>query len=248
MKKFNELFMTTKESIIKTSETGIELINNMASKDKTHSAAYYSALKDRLNDFISYIETCNLPILNDDFAYFVEVKTDAITLFMKYIMEYKLIEGSDKKKYINADEYEIIKLPFKLLTIEEYARLNGVTSYVISQCIRRGKLKNIKKIGREWYIPEIEEFAKDNKETVYVWKTSDEKIFDKDYDYLNNYTRATIRQSEKSKMSFNVDLYDSVTGNSEIKELDTKEKQKFEIMLISNDRVKLDNNMIIRIG
>ncbi len=202
-------------------------------------------LKKRLDDFIDYIDICHLPDLGEGFGYFVEVRTDAIVLYIKFVVEYKYISETNKKIFDTSDEYEIINLPFKLLTIEEYAKLNDTTSYVVAQWIRRGKLKNAKKIGREWYIPEIEEITKDTKEAVYMWKTTNEKIFNEEYDNFNRYNKAIIRQSAESKLKFLFILYDDYTGNSEEKLLDTKEKQKIETMLIGNNKVKYTNNLII---
>ena len=245
MKEFKDLFMTKKEDILRIAEDGIKLINEKANSDKVHSSAYYHSLKSRLSDFIEYVNLSHLPELNDEFSYFVEVRTDAIVLYIKYVNEYRLIKETSRREYSTSDEYEIIKLPFKLLSIEEYESLNNTISYVVVQWIRRGKLKNAKKAGREWYISEIEEIVKDNKEAVYRWKTTNEKIFSDEYDYFNKYSKATIVQDSNSKTNYKLILYDDLTGEDKIEELTTNKKQKVETMLIGNENVKYINNLII---
>ena len=160
------------------------------------------------------------------------------------IHEYKDIKGI---AYDVGDEYTLIELPFKLLSIEEYANENNTNIKTVSQWIRRGKIKSARKMGREWYIPEIAEITKTQEKCEYIWN-KDKTQFDDEYANLNSFTEIAIVENKDDKTKFKLSLYDEESGQRKETMCTVKEKEKLEVMLISNNNVEYKDKNILTIA
>ena len=244
---FKEHFITSKKELIDALSERKSVIDDVAKKDKSHSYSYYSAIKDGFDNFVELLSVKALPTLPEPFAYELNITIYSIALKMIEVIdihEYKDIKGI---AYDVGDEYTLIELPFKLLSIEEYANENNTNIKTVSQWIRRGKIKSAKKIGREWYIPEIAEITKPEEKCEYVWN-KDKTQFDDEYTNLSSFTELAIIENKDDKTKFKLSLYDEESGKRKETMCTVKEKEKLEVMLISNNNVEYRDKNILTIA
>ena len=116
--------------------------------------------------------------------------------------------------------------------MEKYASEYGVTTTTVRQWIRRGKIRSAVKMGSEWRIPELAEIRERGYQSAqYSW---DDFLLDlpQEYEFLNEYRKVYLSQNKERK-----DLYDvQLIGKGEMKNLqmNQQEREKFELVLISN--------------
>ena len=130
-------------------------------------------------------------------------------------------------------EFDLVKVSTRLLTVEEYASIYEVSFGKVRQWIRRGKLRSAIKAGSEWRIPELSEITgRGYRRATFHW---DDKLSDvpEEYSYLKEYSWLSIDQNVKDKNLFRVVCLGKDTKSLEMI-METKEREKFELYLISN--------------
>lgn len=244
---FKEYFITSKEELIDALSERKSVIDDVAKKDKSHSYSYYSAIKDGFDNFVELLSAKALPTLPEPFAYELNITIYSIVLKMIEVVDIYEYKDTKEIAYEPGDEYTLIELPFKLLSIEEYAKENNTNIKTVSQWIRRGKIKSARKMGREWYIPEISEITKPQEMCEYVWD-KDKVQFDNEYKNLNDFTEVAIIENKNDKTKFKISLYDEESGKRKETMCTVKEKEKLEVMLISNNNVEYKDKNILTIA
>ena len=64
-----------------------------------------------------------------------------------------------------------------MITVSEFAELHGVQSVTVRQWIRRGKLRAIKKQGRDWLIADLPTYLHGiDKAAEQIWEVMREKL------------------------------------------------------------------------
>ena len=128
----------------------------------------------------------------------------------------------------------------QLLNVEQYANLYGVAQSTVRQWIRRGKIRSAIKAGNEWRIPELAEVnGRGYSHGFYSWDDNLSGLAE-EYKFINDYSSARITQDEENKDLFHIELSSKNLEKMPDMDIDmtTKEKEKFELVLISNPLVK----------
>lgn len=244
---FENHFITSKHELTKVLSERKDEIDIVAKKDKSHSYSYYSAIKDGFDNFVELLNVKALPTLPEPFAYELTITIYSIVLKMIEVVDINENKDTNVIDYEVGDEYSLIELPFKLLSIEEYANENNTNIKTVSQWIRRGKIKSARKMGREWYIPEIAEITKAQERCEYIWN-KDKTQFDDEYANLSSFTEIAIIENKEDKTKFKLSLYDEESGMRKETMCTVKEKEKLEVMLISNNNVEYKDKNILTIA
>mgnify|MGYP002802694782 FL=1 len=148
-------------------------------------------------------------------------------------------EYNEKGHVIQIGQGQILPLiiiPAKNLTVEEYANMYGVGVGTVRQWIRRGKIRNAKKRGREWLIPELTELpGRGYQSGVYEWYEYLEDL-PEEYEFLRKYTVVIINQNRENKKVYEV-TYAAGGVRPEKKEYSEKERERLELFLISHPQI-----------
>jgi len=125
-------------------------------------------------------------------------------------------------------------------TVEQYATIHQVTPTTVRQWIRRGKLRTAQKAGRDWLIPAIaDKPTRGFKSVTYTWDRLPKEI-EETYPFLKGFDCVYIYQDEEQKTRFNCIIgYPGQSNRTKIS-LSLKEREKFELDLISNPTIKVE--------
>ena len=235
--EFRKERFTSKEDILEWIKEARKRIIRKSEKDKKHSAAYYHIYQKMLEEFYVRIKQTKLFNHLEDFWYYMISFSDTgAKLFLCYADK---CEFDDKGRVIQIGQGQslpLIVIPAKNLTVEEYANMYGVGVGTVRQWIRRGKIRNAKKRGREWLIPELTELpGRGYQSGVYEWFEYLEDL-PEEYEFLRNYTVVIINQNRENKKLYEVTF---AAGGviPEKKEYNEKERERLELFLISHPQI-----------
>ena len=191
---------------------------------------------DLVDKFISKINKSNLPDLNNWWFYDYCINNFDITLYIRYCNEIEFDGDGFIKTIGTSDSYSIITIPCNMLTVNEFAEINNVKPLTVRQWIRRGKLRKIKKCGRDWLISELSDPPSRKYEPVsYFWDKN--LLFEKNLCYLNGHNYVFISQNKKDKSLFDITLGWPSDTNCKTIEITKVEREKLELSLLSNESV-----------
>lgn len=252
---FNDCSMRYKSSLLWSIKHHLKSIEEESKDNKKHSPAYYARYKELIERFKVKVEACEFPEhLEDWWHYEYSVYETGVTLQLAHVSWFDFDRDDDISEEHDT-VFDLLKVSTKLLTVEQYAQAYGVTTTTVRQWIRRGKLRSAIKRGSEWRIPELCEPSGRG----YQIAAYDRKEYLTDlpqgYEFLNDYDFVRIMQNRDKKELFDVyfGYRSDERGTYEEKakkkkplemQMDIKEREKFELYLISNPFVQSVSNYI----
>lgn len=231
---FNEDMLRTKEDILSMIHLLLKRIDENSKKDTKHSPAYYSRYINLIERFKAQVEKSVFPEkLEDLWHYDYDIRETGITLTLEHVESFDLNDEGDID-FVWADTvFELMHIKADLLTVEQYAQAYGVTTTTVRQWIRRGKIRTAMKQGNEWRIPELAEVKDRGYQYIqYKW---DEYLtgFPEEYSFINDYNLISIQQNSEHKDMFDVSFSGKGSEEKNV-QMDKVEREKFELLLISN--------------
>lgn len=234
---YEEDMMRTKEDILFNIDLLLREIDSKRKTDVKHSQNFYNRYVDLVTRFRKKVDGCTFPEkLEDWWHYEYSVEETGITLKLIHAADV----GFDDEGYIDfvfADtEFSLITVSAEMMTVEQYAKLNDVTSTAVRQWIRRGKIRTAVKQGGEWRIPELAEVRdRGYRYAQYEWEaflTS----FPEEYSYINDFGMVTIAQDKEHKDLFNIEFSKNKVDKEATKkvQMEQKEKERLELLLITD--------------
>lgn len=110
---------------------------------------------------------------------------------------------------------------------------------IIRQWIRRGKLRAIKKQGRDWLIASIAEKPSRNYKPVrYEWDYIDE-VLNKSFPFLKGVNSLQIKQNVDDKSNFDISLGDSIHMT-----ITSAECERLELALLAINDIEVDESEV----
>ena len=205
-------------------------------------------MESQLEGFIQAINNIPIMTITDPWwHYSITRRFDAIQLTACRLSEISFdVDDSNNVHFrtsIIKGCYEVINRTFRKLTVEEYAKKYGVEEVTVRQWIRRGKLRSAEKIGKEWKIPESEDIPKRGYKTgtysfnIDYFKRRDEIPLEP-FPFLRDTENITIFQNEDDKNMFTVLCGVCNSWEPMTLQMDTKEREKLELFLISTPYFK----------
>ena len=247
---------TTKEAALKRLEKKIVHYVREAKENSMHPEQYYALMLIHLELFYKKIQNAVLfEKLPNYWIYDFSYAYDCFSLNLEHINEYKV---TDNKEYHSSRcdaTYSLVALHPTSLTVDQYARLYEVEQGTVRQWIRRGKIRTAYKEGKEWRIPKLSPPPQKSYEVAqYKWINGVDNL-PQEYGYLADYVLATFRQDRKDKSKYHVYLVSKETFASDNpgdvamrknKELvlNTNEREKLELFMISHPQIKYCGHMI----
>jgi len=249
---FNETALKTKDELVQSLDDVIARIKGESRTNPEHSPAFYDRYRKLVVQFRDEIQGKTFPsALEAWWRYEYEVRESGAVLKLSHIDVFRFGRDDAVEEHIDTT-FTLLEVKTKLLTVEQYAQLYGVTTIAVRQWIRRGKIRTAVKAGSEWRIPELA----DSLSRKYGYRTYTRKEILTDlpaeYAYFNKYDSVDLSQDEEHKNMYIVCFakkHDFSLGESE-KEImrkyykaimiDQKERERFELYLIANPFVEAD--------
>lgn len=241
----------TKETLLETIQEAKEYLCVYMNDDNNmyrRSEIYYAKLNELFDVFYREVESRFLmEPLDNWWGYGILVSETGISLmlFHMLIIYDEYIESTDKYPtkglLVEDEEYVLHTTAAKLLTLEDFGKTYNVSGNTVRQWIRRGKIKNAIKFGKDWRISELSGADKKRKSTIniYSWKEKLSQIPD-GYPDINEYAHATISgYGNKWQVIFGRE--GEAIGDKTIR-LTVKEKEKLELYMIANPLILCSNN------
>lgn len=242
-----EMELHNKQDIIEYLEYTIkELKEHPESLEGQHSVYFYGRIINLLTCFLENIKYRYLPRFTDKrWLYYVEVREYGIKLSIDFV---GVIDEDDeflKDSGCMTEVFYLIDEKCKMLTVEEYANIYNVSVTTVRQWIRRGKLRTAKKYGNEWRIPELSEVIRRGYiSTQYKIKGYIEQ-FDENYSYINSYNLIEIEQDKQDKKKYIITFCNSENNEEKTEIVDLQERERFELLLISNAMIECEDELIL---
>ena len=114
-------------------------------------------LVDVMKDFRKKVARTPLADLDQDFcAYEVEITDTEIELSINAFKDIVVDDNGEILKSSSEVTPEIIVVSAPYIPIDQFAEMQGVKAATVRQWIRRGKIRNVKKLGSEWMVASTE--------------------------------------------------------------------------------------------
>lgn len=236
LNQFNSFVLLSKQEIIASfNEYADHFISGTGRKDLTDielksfinlSEKFKLQLKNRK------IETINKPW---EF-YEYNIVEDGLNLSKFRMDPSELVmsdEGIVESGFEEVDDIFTVKAD--LFSVEEFANIHEVTTTTVRQWIRRGKIKNAKKIGNIWKIPSIADRpSRGFYSASYFYDELSQQTIEK-YEDLKGSQHIYILNDFEQKDSNIIKIH--TKANVITKKMNVKEREKFELTLISDSNV-----------
>ena len=200
-----------------------------------------------LFNFYDRIESFDFPVINSQNWYYEYFwNRDGISLKLMYCDELILDDEGEIDSTSSSNSIIIVEEKCLYLSVEEYAKVYDVKPTTVRQWIRRGKIRNAKKIGRDWLISELaDKPQKGYTDVSYFINYLSNEILEK-YPYLQKYERLSIGKSNLENDKYEIFLSSKKEKYPyERMYLSTIEREKLELMLISENEVYADETFLI---
>lgn len=189
--------------------------------------------------FIRQIESIEIPECTDWWFYSYNFTRFGIELDMCHCEEI-VFESKDIYTMTVDETLTISEIQCKMITVSEFAELHGVQSVTVRQWIRRGKLRAIRKQGRDWLIASIaEKPSRKYKPVTYEWNCIDRALY-KTFPFLEGINILQISQNADDKS-----VYDILLGGRIGLKLTPSECEKLELALLALENVKVEEDIIV---
>ena len=225
----------------------------LADNNLWHSIKYYSLLKDLVDNFLDKLDSTVLPhFYYEWWRYSYELSHKGVRLYLEHMNSAWLNKETGEADEETVDQvFQLIACDARMLTVDEYAKLYGVEPVTVRQWIRRGKLREAEKVGKEWRISELTDVpGRRNRyeRAAYKWISQLTDI-PGEFPFLSDYTNIEIREIEQGVDKANpgetyiAKLYSRAErySGTEIC-LTTKAKDRLEAYLIANPNVLFTGN------
>ena len=197
--RLSERLMVTKRDVQWELDYRLNTLYEFAGNDSWHSGKYYALLKDQIRNFKRKLELTVLPrTLEDWWRYTYELSHKGVRLYVEHINTIWLNEDTGELDEETVDQVcPLISYDARMLTVDEYAKLYDVEPVTVRQWIRRGKIREAEKAGKEWRISELTDVPRRARyePATYKWISRLKDVPD-EFSFLSDYTNIDIRKRE----------------------------------------------------
>ena len=214
-----------------------------------HSLPYYNGLIKLLNKIIFEITTRQIFLAPDGWYYSFSISNIDASLFIRHVSPSEHEKESDNEtsqEVIYDESFRLICYPTNLMTVDDYAKINGIEPVTVRQWIRRGKLRTAVKIGGEWRIPEITDTPSRGFTSVRYYNNGRLFILPQNYHCLNQQPfYIDIYPAEKK--GFCQILFDGMPAKLSGDLIPDSEREKIELALISTPGMINSSSTVLHI-
>lgn len=232
---FKKYKFFSKEDILSSLDKYMEFLSD----DSDCSSKNHYSLCKKLYE---KIKSTKLPKVTDPWWSYSYLDTGVgYSLVLSYTEDLEL--SKDESEIDNetiGDELTILNVECEFLSVDEFAKLHGVTNVTVRQWIRRGKLRNSKKIGGEWLIPDISTKPKLRgfEDVVYSFEEDDKPIIEQ-YPMIQFCDMLYIFQNSENKKVFDC-FFTGYKSNYRYElQITRAEVEELELALLASGKAKV---------
>ena len=228
--------ITTKEEIVKLIEKRVESIRAGEGSEAHKTVKSHLAFLEFSERFLERVKEIHLPeIVTEGWELQFYITETSAALYLQLVSVNKKVK-KEGYSFSILESFDLVEVRPKMLTVEDYAALHDVSVITVRQWIRRGKLRDAEKIGSEWRIPEfVEPYTGKYLDGLFTWHEKLQNL-PPEYDFLNDYRSIATTQFDKD--AYKVAFIGKDAKDNKLLILNTKEREKLELWLISNPFVK----------
>ena len=245
----NAILPSEKKTIINMLENKQREITKERDDSPEHSLPCYNGLIKLLNKIIFEIATRQIFPAPDGWYYSFSISNIDASLFIRHVSPSEHEKESDNRtsqEVIYDESFRLICYPTNLMTVDDYAKINGIEPVTVRQWIRRGKLRTAVKIGGEWRIPEITDTPSRGFTSVRYYNNGRLFILPQNYHCLNQQPfYIDIYPAEKK--GFCQILLDGMPAKLSGDLIPDSEREKIELALISTPGMMNSSSTILHI-
>ena len=245
----NVTLPSEKKTIINMLENKLREITKERDDSPEHSLPYYNGLIKLLNKIIFEITTRQIFLAPDGWYYSFSISNIDASLFIRHVSPSEHEKESDNEtsqEVIYDESFRLICYPTNLMTVDDYAKINGIEPVTVRQWIRRGKLRTAVKIGGEWRIPEITDTPSRGFTGVRYYNNGRLFILPQNYHCLNQQPfYIDIYPAEKK--GFCQILLDGMPAKLSGDLIPDSEREKIELALISTPGMINSSSTVLHI-
>ena len=231
--------ITSREQLLERVRERREEARVIGRTDQKHSAAYYGTLDALFEKLISGIERLVLfDRLEPCWTYSFGVSSRGAFVWLQHVGYVSQNEEGQFLSVAYNAEYELLSISCRMLTVDEFARIYGVERITVLQWIRRGKIRSVRRIGKEWRISELTELpGRKYTPGSYTW-TEELSDLPPEYDYLRKPASVLITQEEDpTRFTLSIRQEDADPPIRQMPGIPVKEREKLELTLLSHPLV-----------
>lgn len=217
-----------------------------------HSEKYNANLEEMIKKFMRKVYLTVLPQnLEPWWRYTYELSHKGFCLYLEHINTIWIDDETGETDEETIDQvFPLVRVDAKMLTVDEYAKLYDLEPVTIRQWIRRGKIREAEKAGKEWRISELTDVpGRYNAflETTYKW-IADLKDLPDEFKFLNDYDSVRIVKRELNIVPDGNDYQLFLSSRASRKDatvsmgITEKQREALEFYLISNPDVLYTGN------
>lgn len=237
---FKEQYITTREELLNELESYLSAAmskKGLAIYD-THSKEFKKRYLGLVTEFYNKIKNINLfNELEPWWSYYCEIDEIGASLHLAHAECVGIDNDGMIDVFVIDDDFELVKINTKLLSVEEYAQIYEVSVGTVRQWIRRGKIRGAIKTGNEWRIPELSELQGRGYSTGRYYFKEGLCGIPEEYAFVSrsNYIRIEQGEGDMYKIYYSGDADEE----DNMVMMNTKEREKFELYLISNSDINV---------
>lgn len=232
--EFNSYALRNKRDVLESLEDCITYYKETECEESERVRYIIEMLEKMLEE----VKKRDLPQIKDEYyCYIYGIINGMMCLSIHYMEDYEIVDG-ELLPILSYPEEDILEIENDYITVQEYAKLCDVTDITVRQWIRRGKLRNIKKVNGEWKVAALADKPGRGYEDVsYTWGKLPKELLNK-YTFLPMSGEMYITQDEEDKKKYNVTICDYETSDTDKVILSMKEREKFELEIIGCEDVE----------
>ena len=249
---FGNTLMVYKIDVKNELDDRLNELHHLRAYDNWHSARYYSNMEEMIKGFMRKLVMTVLPKkLEPWWRYSYEISHKGIRLFLEHIASAWLDEQTGIVDEETVDQvFPLISLEAKMLTVDEYAKLYEVEQVTVRQWIRRGKIREAEKAGKEWRISELTDVPRRARfeQATYRW-IDDLKDVPTGFEQIHDFNEVQIVKKDlntvlKPGIEYVAFLTSRALRKTERAAIELSESQReiLETYLISNPDVLFTGN------
>ena len=185
--------------------------------------------------FMDKLQTCHLPTQTEP-HWFYEYDFEDASIELNLCQATELEWKNDSLAMAYEVEFTLICVQCEMLSVDEFARLYGVTPVTVRQWIRRGKLRTARKVGGEWVIPELADKPGRGYSPAWYIMKEPGAISIEEYPFVEHSTMIFINQDDEDKDLFHVRFVNEEKKMRQVLDLGRKDTEAFECALIATGK------------
>ncbi len=232
-KAFREENLFSKEELVASFKGYMEYV---ATEDETGiSEAMREKRLELCQRFLDKLQACHLPTQIES-HWFYEYDFEDTSIELNLCRATELEWRGDGLAMTSEVEYTLICVECEMLSVDEFARLYGVTPITVRQWIRRGKLRTAMKVGGEWVIPELADKPGRGYEPAWYVMKEPGAIRIEEYPFVEHSAMILIDQDDEDRDLFHVRFVNEGKKMYQVLDLGRKDTEALERALIATGK------------